>query len=107
IAAAVLLLLYGSLMLVCSVCGALDAMAGNQDMRAFMEKELPATESIAIIQVCSNLMIGVGMITLGIFVLQLNKYARFGAYVACAYELSLRLVHTSYSVIFEFPVMDR
>ena len=65
IAAAVLLFLYGGLMLICSVCGALDAVAGNQDMRAFMDKELPATEFISIIQVCSNLVIGVGMITMG------------------------------------------
>jgi hypothetical protein len=105
-AAGVLLIVYGSLMLLCSTCGAINVAFQGPEADV-LAKDVPGMKIANIAHAVSNLIVGVGMITLGILVMQLNRAARIGAYVICLYEILSLVLHSVYNVIFVFPATER
>ena len=109
--AAVLLLIYGSLMLVCGLCGGAGQFIKDPNdpmgLEEFMAKELPAHQVMEITQAVSNVVIALTMILAALGILQLMPAARIAAYCATIYEIVWAVVHSAYTVIFVFPVTER
>ena len=119
ITAAVLLFIYGTLMLICSFCGAAEmavlAVAPDQPNNGagLFEQELELAKrvpSYAIVEGCEgvfNFALGVVMIVVGFGVLRLRPSARFVGSSAAAAELVKTFVYGLYTVVVVFPVNDR
>jgi hypothetical protein len=107
ITAAILIFIYGAFSLVCGFCGMLSMAANDPAMAEMIAKEAPLSEFLSIGSTISSLFIGVVMILLGLFVLQLKPLARIGVYVACTYDILMLLVIGVHSVFFVFPVTEK
>ena len=121
--AAVLLFVYGGLMLVSSCCGVgqvlLIGMAdenGGQGANVLPDlvageraiaKEVPSYLAVQISTHAFNLLIGGTMVLAGIGVLQLRPAARGAAIMASATDIFLTLIVSAYNAIVVLPVNDR
>jgi hypothetical protein len=107
ITAGVLLIVYGSLMLLCGICGGSALFINDPDGEALMVKEVPGYTIVKIGEPVSNLLVGATMIASGIGVLQLMSIARIAAYVVCLYQIVFTIVRNTFTAIFVFPMMER
>ncbi len=122
ITAAVLLFIYGSLMLVCSGCGvaqmALAAAAPAPEgpprpddvfaQERELAKRIPSYTAVEASIHVYNLVLGVTMIVAGLGALYLKPFARYAGSGAAAADLFMTCTHgIVYNVLVVFPVNDR
>jgi hypothetical protein len=117
IAAAVLLFIYGGLMLTCSSCGVAQmvmvaaAPAPQQEDLLAQERELTKRiPSYAPMEACAhvfNIVLGVIMIVAGFGALYLQPFARFAGSGAMAADLLMTCSHGTYTAVVVFPVNDQ
>jgi len=108
--AAIIMFVYGGLLLFCGVCGSASSLLQDEKtkaMQAEMEKAAPALTVVSIASNASYLLIGVLFIVAGLGVLRLNKASRILAYVCCAVILLMTISSSIYTAIFVFPVQQR
>jgi len=106
ITAAVLLFVYGSLMLFCNLCGA-GVVAANGGNDPAVANELPSHIYVQGVSMALGLLMAVGMIVAGIGILQLMPIARIAAYGLCLADIFVSLLDSTYQAIFVFPVTDK
>jgi hypothetical protein len=121
ITAAVLLFIYGSLMLICSFCGiaqmvmvaAAPGPQGPPGPGDFLGQERELAKRIpsyAAVEACVhvfNLALGVTMIAAGFGALGLKPFARLVGSGAAAADLVMTLAHGVYAAVVVFPVNNR
>lgn len=119
ITAAVLLFVYGGLLLMCSICGAAETallvaggnQPGNPNDLLAQERELarriPSYTAVEGGLHLLNLLLGVTMILAGLGALYLKPIARRAGNAAVGVDLLLSLVHTAYAAIVVMPVNDQ
>jgi hypothetical protein len=105
-AAAILLMVYGSMNLLCAMCAGGMAFFPDPDAPALVN-EIPAFHAVQIGHALSNMIVGSAMIVLGSLLLNMSAAARLGALIACWYEVVLLFAHSAYAAIFEIPVRQR
>jgi hypothetical protein len=110
VTAAVLMFVYGGMLLFCGVCS--SASTAFQDekakaMHAELLKEAPALTTISIVTNGIYLLLGLVFIVSGIGVLRLVKLFRGTAYLACAAILLITIASSVYTTIYVFPVQQR
>lgn len=106
-AAAILLMTYGSLMLLCSGIGAIQAVVGNSDVNQQVAKEVPSHPLVNVAHAVSNFVVGGGMILAGVLLLNLSRLGQVMGLLLCCYELVGVVAHSAYLVAFVFPVTQR
>ena len=105
VTAGVLLIVYGSLMLTCGVCGGFG-LAINDPGDDELAAEVPGYAIVQVGETASNLLIGVAMILSGVGVLRLMPIARIGGYATSIYEIVLAVFHSVYNIVFVFPAVE-
>ncbi|MSQ94996.1 MAG: hypothetical protein EXR98_10640 [Gemmataceae bacterium] len=110
ITAGVILIVYGALLLICSFCGGAAMMIKPPDqagVEKMLQKEMPGYQIADLVNIGTNLVIGVGMIAAGVGVFQLMQSARITAYFLTAVQLVKSVVYSAYTAVVVFPVMQR
>ena len=119
IAASVLLIVYGSLMLVCGFCtgGVLAMMAvmpampqGQPDpfvVERAVQKELPSYLAAQIGIAVYNLLLAPTMIAAGLGALWLKPVARFVGSAAAFFDILIGLANALFMAVIVFPATDR
>jgi len=100
ITAGILLIVYGSLMLVCGICGGASAVGGNAEAEAQFFKDVPGHTVMKYASLGSNILIGFVAVLAGIGVFQLMSVARIAAYFICTFSILFALVRNLYEGIF-------
>jgi hypothetical protein len=122
--AAVLAIIYGSLVILCSVCGlASVAMQGaNQNLfgggdaqqaqlqkqiEETLQRDVPLYRAVQIVAPVVGLVFGVAMLVAGFGLLGVYSWARFLAVGTAILAMLFNVVQTLYQVIFMIPGMNR
>jgi hypothetical protein len=107
ITAAVLLFVYGTLMLACNLCsvGVVAANGGNNNNA--VAQELPFDIYVQIVTMALSLLLAAGMIAAGVGTLRLMPIARIATYGLCVADIFISLLGSAYQAIFVFPVTEK
>ena len=106
--AAILLFVYGGMMVFCNTCGIAMASVGDDPgMRDAMEKEVPGSGAVEVAAMVIGIALSLSMIVVGIGLYRLSPAARYAAFGVAALEIVITLVHSGYVAILVVPVQER
>lgn len=111
IGAAVIMFIYGGLLLMCVLCGGIGLVAKDpgdpMGLEAMMDKEAPGHQVIQIGSVGFNFLFAISFFACGLGILWLNQIARFGTYLVCLGVMFVTAAGAVYNAVFLFPIQER
>ncbi|MBI3824236.1 MAG: hypothetical protein HY289_16330 [Planctomycetes bacterium] len=114
ITAAVIMFVYGGLLLICGACGGIFTGVGmaaqgpdHLGLQAALDKEAPGHQIVSMGNIALNILFALTFIGAGLGVFWLSQIARFAAYGACAGILLSTIALQTYQIVIVMPVTDR
>ncbi len=106
-AAAVLMITYGALMLLCSVCAGFNLATSDPEAEAMLARDVPAYRLVNLANAGSNLLTGILLLAIGMLLLNGVLSVRVFAILICVYELVLMVAHAIYQGLYVLPATGR
>jgi hypothetical protein len=111
IGAAIIMFIYGGLLLMCVLCSGLGLVVKDpgdpMGLEAMMDKEAPGHQIIQIGSVGFNFLFAISFFACGLGILWLNQIARFGTYLICLGVVLVTAAGAVYNVVYLFPIQER
>lgn len=110
IAAAVIMFVYGGLLLLCVTCSGISLAAKPPDhmgLQEALDKEAPGHNIVPVVVMGFNFLFAVGFIAAGFGVLWHSQIARYATYLICLAIFLITLASTIYNAVVVSPVTER